>query len=66
MATRHEISYHPTKTDELGSVYARLAGSADKLDETGYLLLALNRNGHITNKVMYTLYSEYLESKDDV
>jgi hypothetical protein len=60
MAVRHQVSYTPTQSDLLANDITRLSGDAVKLDEIEYMLVALQRAGHITREELVHLQARYL------
>ena len=60
MATQYHVSYTPTQTDVLANHITRLAGDSVRLDEIEFLLIALQRAGHISRSEVVHLQAQYL------
>lgn len=60
MAEQHCVSYVPTQSDLLANQFTRLSSDSVKLDEIEYLLVALQRAGHITRDQLIQLQARYL------
>jgi hypothetical protein len=60
LAAQHNVSYSPTRTDVLADNITRLAGDVIELDEIEYLLLGLQRAGHLTRRQLVHLQVQYL------
>ena len=48
MAAKHQLSYVARQSDMLAGHVTRLSGDHVSLDDVEYLLIALQRAGHIT------------------
>jgi hypothetical protein len=60
LARRHGVTYAPTPLDQLGKAMSQLAGDDMKLDDTEYLLLALERSGHLSTRDANRLHVAYM------
>lgn len=60
MARRHNVAYAKSARDELAAQYTRLAGDDVQLDEVEQLLIALQRNGHLSRPELVRLQAKYL------
>lgn len=60
MAAQHDVRYVPTLSDLLANEITRLSSDTVKLDEIEYLLIALQRAGHITRNELVHLQASYL------
>jgi hypothetical protein len=60
MAAKHDVTYVPTQSDLLANHITRLSSDNVKLDEVEYLLIALQRAGHITRDEVVQLQARYL------
>ncbi len=60
MAEQHQVHYAPTRSDQLADEITRLSGDTVNLDEIEYLLIALQRAGHITRDELTRLQARYL------
>lgn len=63
LAERYNIRYAITGADILGHHITRLSGDEVNLDEAAFLLLALERSGHITSAEAARLHGDYLRAK---
>ena len=63
-AKEYQITYVPKRRDALAHDITRLAGDHVELDEVEQLLMALQRQGHLSRREMVRLQARYLrESK---
>jgi hypothetical protein len=60
LAERHNVVYRPTTTDAWAQQVTRLAGDDVEFDETEWLLIALQRAGHISRSDALLLQADYL------
>jgi hypothetical protein len=60
MAREHHVAYVRTSRDALAHHITRLAGDDVQLDEIEQLLIALQRNGHLSRTEMVQLQAAYL------
>ena len=60
MAAQHQVQYLPTRSDRLAHEITRLSSDTVELDEIEYLLIALQRAGHITRDELTHLQARYL------
>ena len=60
MAEQHHVTYVRTSSDALAHHITRLADDDVQLDEIEQLLIALQRNGHISRTEMVQLQAAYL------
>lgn len=60
LAHRYHVVYAPRPSDVLAHHYTRLAGDDVELDEVERLLIALQRNGHLTRPAAVRLQARYL------
>ena len=60
MATRYRVSYIPTQSDLLASHITRLSSDNVRLDEIEFMLIALQRAGHISRDQLVHLQACYL------
>jgi hypothetical protein len=60
MAQEHQVAYSRTEHDLLAQHITRLAGDDVQLDEIEQLLIALQRDGHLTRAEMIQLQANYL------
>lgn len=60
MAREYHVSYSGTERDLLAHHITRLAGDDVHLDEIEQLLIALQRDGHLTRAEMIQLQANYL------
>jgi hypothetical protein len=67
LAAKHHVSYVATHSDMLAGHITRLSSDNVRLDDVEYLLIALQRAGHITRDQLVRLQAQYLrEAKRDV
>ena len=64
MASRHRVKYAPTQSDVLANEITRLSSDTVSLDEIEHLLIALQREGHITRNVLVQLQAAYWRERD--
>jgi hypothetical protein len=63
-AQKYQVTYVRTRRDALAHDITRLAGDPVELDEVEQLLMALQRQGHLSRGEMVRLQARYLrESK---
>ncbi|MGA7787951.1 MAG: hypothetical protein WCA56_07270 [Xanthobacteraceae bacterium] len=60
LARKYRVAYVGTQRDTLASNITRLAGDDVQLDDIEQLLIALQRNGHLTRVEMVQLQASYL------
>jgi flagellar biosynthesis protein FlhB len=60
MAREHHVAYAHTSRDVLAHQVTRLAGDEVQFDEVEQLLIALQRNGHLSRIEMVRLQAAYL------
>jgi hypothetical protein len=60
MAAEHRVRYVPTQSDRLADQITRLSSDTVELDEIEYLLVALQRAGHISREQLIQLQARYL------
>lgn len=63
LARKHHITYTRTAGDEWAETVTRLAGDEVQSDDTGDLLVALNRSHKLTDREMTTLLINHLREK---
>jgi hypothetical protein len=67
LASRHDIVFVPTELDLFARDVTRLAADNVCLDEVEYLLIGLQRAGHLSRPELVHLQARYLrEAKRDV
>ena len=60
LAAQHHVTYTQTHSDQLALHMTRLADDPIQPDEIEYLLLALQRAGHLSRRELVHLQIEYL------
>jgi hypothetical protein len=60
LARKYHVAYVGTHSDTLANHITRLAGDDVQLDDIEQLLIALQRNGHLTRVEMVRLQASYL------
>jgi hypothetical protein len=67
MAVKHHVAYVATQSDMLAGHITRLSSDHVRLDDVEFLLIAVQRAGHITRDQFVRLQAQYLrEAKRDV
>jgi hypothetical protein len=60
LARRHRVAYVKSGRDVLADHFTRLAGDDVRLDDVEQLLIALQRQGHLTRTEAVRLQARYL------
>ena len=63
LARQHGVSYKPTPGDAMAGVITQLAGDDVEFDEIEWLIIALEREGHIKREEVLPLHYSYLKEK---